>query len=156
MAGVPMGYRATLYDLANKRQLEVYLEGDAFRTDRQVGGGPMPPGPGGGPGDPPGIWGGPIDPYPDHGLPGQPPGIWGGGNRPFPTPPIVIPPDQLPPNVKPPETPAPGSPSAKVPGEFPVNPITPQPYYVFNWPGIGPVYIYPPADPAAPTPQGRR
>lgn len=143
-----MGYRATLYDLANKRQLEVYLEGEAFRTDRHVGGGPIPPGPGGG--DPPGIWGGPIDPYPDHGLP-QPPGTWPPQRPPHPAHPIVLPPEG-------------GTPPIDPPTEPPTNP--PSANWVWGWspklPGWTPVYvpgdgskpspIPTPPDPNAPTP----
>ena len=47
----------------------VVFVGEMFYSDLQVGGGPMPGGPGGAP---PGYWGG-SNPHPDQGLPGQPP-----------------------------------------------------------------------------------
>lgn len=139
MAAVPIEIRGTLYDLQTKSSREVFLQGSAALSGVGVGGGPVIP-----PGSPPGIWGGPIDPYPDHGLPGRPPGTWGGAGEPFPTPPIYIPPS-VPPSLKPPEAPEPGSPTTAVPGNWPVQPVTPPEYVVFNYPGIGPVVVAPPA-----------
>ena len=79
---------------------QVVFIGVMYDPNLQVGGGPMP----GGPGGPPlGIWG-PIGNYPDAGFPGPQPGgpthIWGGPWQPprpsqgpgFPTNPIAEPP----------------------------------------------------------------
>lgn len=59
--------------------MPVIIRGELYRTDVEVGGGPMPPGEGG--------------------SPGEPPGIWGGGSEGFPSFPIVIPPDFISPGV---------------------------------------------------------
>lgn len=75
MAALPVEIRGTLYDLMSKSSRQVYIVGDAIRSDVGIGGGPVipPEGGSGGDGKPPGIWGGPIDPYPGHPLP-EPPG----------------------------------------------------------------------------------
>lgn len=144
MAAVEVTISGVLFDKYARTTRPVVLIGEASLTGLGVGGGPMPPGQGGGsPGDPPGIWGGPIDPYPDHGLPGRPPGTWGGAGEGFPTPPIYLPP-QVPPGMKPPEPPQPGDPTTAVPGNWPVQPVTPPPYIIVQYPGIGPVYVAPP------------
>lgn len=49
----------------------VVIVGEIYNAGLEVGGGPMPGGPGGAP---PGYWGG-SNPHPDQGLPGQQPGI---------------------------------------------------------------------------------
>jgi len=72
MAAIPVEVRGTLYDLQTKSSRQVFLVGEASRSDLQVGGGPMP-------GGDLGIWG-PTDPRP--------------------TPPIHLPPEQ-PPEVPP-------------------------------------------------------
>lgn len=152
MAAVAVQIRGTLYDLQAKTSRQVVLMGEASLLGLEIGGGPViPPGNGGGgsPGDPPGIWGGPIDPYPDHGLPGRPPHIWG-PTDPRPQPPIYLPPEQVPPNMKPPQPPPAGT-TAPVPGNWPTSGMVPPEYVVFNYPGVGPIYVAPPphAEPAA-------
>lgn len=103
MAAVEITISGVLYDKYNRTQQNVVLIGEAMLTGLGVGGGPMPPGPGGGSGSPPGIWGGSNEPFPTPPIyfppsGGKPPGIWGGGNEPFPTPPIELPPN-LPPDT---------------------------------------------------------
>lgn len=74
MAALPVEIRGTLYDLMTKSSRQVYIVGDAFRSDVGVGGGPiMPPDQGGGsPGSPAfPIWGPPGTDFPD--KPGYPP-----------------------------------------------------------------------------------
>lgn len=151
MAAVEVTISGTLYDKNSRVGTPVTLIGEAIVTGLGVGGGPIVPPP-----QPPGIWG-PTDPRPTPpianvpGVPGyRPPGdhIWGGGNEPFPTPPIHIPP--LPPNV---EQPQPGDPTKPLPpppgaGGWPVQPQTPPPYIVVNYPGIGPVIVAPPTQAA--------
>lgn len=145
MAAVEVTISGVLYDKLSRTTRPCVLIGEASLTGLGVGGGPMPPGEG----QPPGIWGGGNEPFPTPpihlpgGGGGRPPGIWGGGNEPFPTPPIYIPPN-VPPDMKPPEAPAPGSPTTIVPGEHPVAPITPPPYLIVTYPGIGPVTVAPP------------
>lgn len=160
MAAVEVTISGVLYDKLNRTQQQVVLIGEGSLTGLGVGGGPMPPGQGGG-GLPDHIWGGGNVPMPTPpianvpGAPGyRPPGIWGGGNVPMPTPPIYLPPEQVPPEMKPPETPPPGS-TAPVPppagqAGWPVQPMTPPEYVVFNYPGVGPIYVTPPphAEPA--------
>ena len=154
MAAVELSYRAIEYDLVNRTARQVFLVGEAFLTGLGVGGGPMPPGPGA----PDHIWGGGNVPMPSPpianvpGAPGyRPPGdhIWGGGNVPMPSPPIYFPP-QVPPGMQPPTPPQPGDPTTSVPGDWPVQPITPPPYIVVQYPGIGPVVVAPP-ETATPT-----
>lgn len=131
MAGVEITISGMLYDKLNRTTQNVVLIGEATLTGLGVGGGPIiPPGGGGGEG-------------------GNPPGIWGGANEPFPTPPIYLPP-QLPPGVQPPTPPKPGDPTTPVPppagaAGWPVQPVVPPPYVVINYPGVGPVYVAPPA-----------
>lgn len=77
MAAIKATFNGVIIDLYGRViSGPVKIVGELMYSDRGVGGGPLPggPGDGGGGGDPPGIWGGPIDPYPDHGLPvPQPP-----------------------------------------------------------------------------------
>ena len=157
MAAVEITISGVLYDKLNRTTQQVVLVGDASLTGLGIGGGPMPPGQGGG-GSPPGIWGGGNVPMPTPpianvpGAPGyRPPGdhIWGGGNEPFPTPPIWLPPEQVPPGMKPPAPPPAGT-TAPVPGNWPTSGMVPPEYVVFNYPGVGPIYVAPPphAEPA--------
>lgn len=153
MAAVPLSYRATLYDLANKRSMEVYLEGDASITGLGIGGGPLPPGQGGG--QPPGIWGppGPWPSPPIHLPPGQ--GGGGGGQPPgqgpHPEHPIVIVP--VPPDA--PNVPPPGSPPVIIGGTQPVQPMTPPPAIIVQYPGIGKVVVPQPTQTAQPGTAGQ-
>ena len=156
-----------LWNHAWKTGTAVTLYGQASIAGLEVGGGPMPGGPplgiwgGGGvgnypdagfpgpqPGQPPRPWG-PIN-YPDQGLPGnQPIAGWGPG---FPTNPIAgIPglPGYMPPLPPGTEQPQPGDPTTPLPppsgsSGWPVQPITPPPYIVVQYPGIGPVIVAPP------------
>ena len=138
MAAVEVTISGVLYDKVNRTTQPVVLIGEASLTGLGVGGGPIVP-PAQPPGKPPGIWGGPIDPYPDHGLPGpQPP------SGAHPEHPIYYPPN-IPPGVTPPSPPNPGDPTTAVPGNWPTQPITPPPYIVVPYPGIGPVVVAPPA-----------
>ena len=159
MAAVAVQIRGTLYDLQSKSSRQVLLQGEASLLGLEIGGGPIiPPEGGGGGGDPPGIWGGGNVPMPNPpianvpGAPGyRPPGdhIWGGGNVPMPNPPIYLPPEQVPPNMKPPQPPPAGT-TAPVPGNWPTSGMVPPEYVVFNYPGVGPIYVAPPphAEPA--------
>lgn len=145
MAAVEVTISGMLYDKLNRTTQNVVLIGEATLTGVGIGGGPIIPPSGGG--KPPGIWGGPIDPYPDHGLPGAP-GIWPQPGHP--AHPIVLPPEQVPPGMQPPTPPSPGDPTTPVPppagsAGWPVQPITPPAYLVVTYPGIGPVYVAPPA-----------
>lgn len=169
MAGVEVTITGMLYDKLNRTSQNVVLIGEATLTGVGIGGGPIvppqqPPGGGGGlpippvdPGygiplppdfKPPGIW--PSPGHPAHPIApgGQPPGIWGGANEPFPTPPIYFPP-QVPPDLQPPEPPPPGTVTpVPPPGDqagWPVQPITPPAYMVVWYPGVGPLYVTPPA-----------
>lgn len=81
MAAVPVEIRGTLYDLHSRTQRQVYIVGEAARSDLSIGGGPVIP-PGGGDG----IWG-PGDPRPQppiHIPPVPPDPPEGGGNKPPP------------------------------------------------------------------------
>lgn len=60
MAAIPVEIRGTLYDLLSRTSRQVYIVGEAARSDLSIGGGPVYP-PAGGGGD--GIWG-PPDPRP--------------------------------------------------------------------------------------------
>lgn len=150
MASVEVMISGVLYDKYSRTSRPVLLVGEASLAGLGVGGGPIIPGQ-----PPPGIWPNPpegIAPHPEHPIvlpPGSPPGIWG-PNPGFPTPPIVLPPDQVPPGMQPPTTPLPGDPTKPVPppagsAGWPVQPIQPPAYLVINYPGIGPVYVAPPA-----------
>lgn len=77
MAAVELTITGVLYDKLNRTTQQVVLIGEASLTGLGVGGGPMPPGPGG----------------PVH--------IWGGGNVPMPSPPIANVPGA--PGYRPPE-----------------------------------------------------
>lgn len=145
MAAVEVTISGMLYDKLNRTTQNVVLIGEATLTGLGVGGGPIFPPPSGGGGNPPGIWG-PTDPRPNPPIANVPPGSNpnppGFGLRP--EHPIVLPPEQVPPDMKPPEAPAPGSPTTSVPGNWPVQPVTPPEYLVVNYPGIGPVVVAPP------------
>lgn len=153
MSAVEITISGTLYDKFHRTTQQVVLIGEASLTGLGVGGGPMPPGPGGDH-----IWGGGNVPMPSPpianvpGAPGyRPPGdhIWGGGNVPMPSPPIWLPPN-VPPGMTPPDPPSPGDPTTPVPplpgtGGWPVSSMVPPPYIVVQYPGIGPVVVAPPA-----------
>lgn len=152
MAAVAVQIRGTLYDLTKRTSQQVVLMGEASLLGLGIGGGPIiPPEGGGGDGDH--IWG-PTDPRPTPpialppGYPGDPPHIWG-PTDPRPTPPIYLPPEQVPPNMKPPQAPPAGT-TAPVPGNWPTTGQVPPEYVVFNYPGVGPIYVAPPphAEPA--------
>lgn len=100
MASVPVEIRGTLYDLQTKSARQVFIQGEAYRSDVSVGH-PLPPGGGGGGGEPPGTWGGSGEPFPGYGLPGQPPGTWGGSGEPFPGWGLPKPPEGPPPTGEP-------------------------------------------------------
>lgn len=148
MAAVEVTISGVLYDKLNRTQQQVVLIGEGSLTGLGVGGGPMPPGQG----SPPGIWGppGPWPTPPIHLPPGSggPDHIWG-PTDPRPTPPIFLPPEQVPPQMKPPQPPPAGT-TAPVPGNWPTSGIVPPEYVVFNYPGVGPIYVAPPphAEPA--------
>jgi len=138
MAAVPVSLSGVLYDLYNRTTQRVIFIGDASLTGLGVGGGPI---------------------IPDQ--PAQPPGIWGGGNEPFPTPPIWWPGFPNPPGGGQPPTmenpPQPGDPPVAVPppsgsSGWPVQPITPPPYIIVNYPGVGPIVVAPPATSATTPP----
>jgi hypothetical protein len=144
MAAVELTITGMLYDKLARTAQNVVLIGEATLTGLSVGGGPMPGGP---PPHvehpiPPVVGGGPI--IPPGG--GQPP--WYPGHPEHPIPPAVgggpIYPPNVPPELTPPQPPSPGDPTTVVPGSFPVQPITPPPYIVVNYPGIGPVTVAPP------------
>ena len=109
--------------------IPVTIMGTMTYSGLEVGGGPMPGGPGGAP---PGYWGGIAPPLPTHPIApgGRPPGIWGGappyvdiggpGPQPTPTPPIYLPPGTIP-GTKP-EHPIYIPPSSGIPG-VPTHPI---------------------------------
>lgn len=163
MASVEVTISGVLYDKYSRTARPVTLIGEAILTGLGVGGGPiMPPDSGGGE-NPPGIWGPlPGFPTPPIHLPpvgpgGPPPGIWPGpGPLPGIEHPIVIPPENVPPEFKPPEPPPPGSPTTPVPGNWPVNPVTPPAYLVVNYPGIGPVYVAQPSSTTRPQPPAKK
>jgi hypothetical protein len=167
MAAIPISISGVLYDKTARTQQSVYIIGSAQIVGLSVGGGPIippdeasPPEIGGGPIIPPGggggqpphpehpIWGPPGINFPD--KPGYPPTVGGGP---------IIPPDQppLPPEMT---EPNPGDPTTILPPPagspgWPVQPITPPPYIVVNYPGVGPVVVAPPAhDESSPPPQG--
>ena len=79
MAAVEVTITGMLYDKTARTSQSVVLVGEASLTGLEVGGGPMP----GGPGQRPPL------------------GIWGGGGVPMPTPPIYIPSPPDPPEVPP-------------------------------------------------------
>jgi hypothetical protein len=118
--------------------IPVTIQGVLFYTGLEVGGGPMPGGPGGQPGGGLGIWGGaPIGPNPP-GVwpgPGQPPGIWGGAPI-GPNPPR---PDQGLPGQPPSIWPSPGYPSHPwiPPGGPGIWPSPPEGQGPGIWPGPG-------------------
>ncbi len=143
MASVPVTLVGVAYtDKTGNPPTPITIVAEQYYTGVGVGGGPMPGGP------PPRPWG-PIN-YPDQGLPGnQPIAGWGPG---FPTNPIAgIPglPGYMPPLPPGTEQPQPGDPTTPLPppsgsSGWPVQPITPPPYIVVQYPGIGPVIVAPP------------
>lgn len=159
MAAVEVTITGVLYDKLARTSRPVVLIGDATLTGLGVGGGPVYPPEGGGGGGggehpehpiyyPPTIW---PDPRPPGGGGGSPPSIWPGR----PTHPIVLPPDQVPPDQQPPQTPPPGTVTPVPPpagsSGWPTTGIVPPPYVVLQYPGVGPVYVTPPAQ-TAPSP----
>jgi hypothetical protein len=148
MSAVEVTISGVLYDKFNRTTQQVVLIGEAFLTGLGVGGGPIVP--------PPFD---PNAPRPSHpimlpGMPGfgQPPGtgIWPNppeGQAPLPSHPIMLPgmpgwPDP------PPQVPPPGSPPVMIPGSQPVNPITPPPAIIVDYPGVGKVLVPQPLPPA--------
>ena len=89
MAAIPTEFRGTLFDLQSKSSREVFLTGVSYRSDMEVGGGPVyPPGGSGGGGQPSHpIWGPPGSNFPGGPGSGYPP-VAG-----HPLPPIEGPPD---------------------------------------------------------------
>lgn len=155
MPKVVVELSGVLYDKLARTQRPVYLKAQGNAITVEEPGVPPDPG-GGGPVDP--GWGVPehpadpgyFPPRPAHpiypGGPGAP-----GGKPPIdigahPEHPIVIP-DPVPPDMQPPAVPPPGTATA-VPGNWPVAPIVPAPYMVVNYPGVGPLVVTPPAQPA--------
>jgi len=149
MASVPVTLVGVAYtDKTGNPPTPITIVAEQYYTGVGVGGGPMPGGP------PLGIWhdpGGYRPPYVDIGFPGNQPGIWGPGD-PRPTNPISGIPglpgymSPLPPGT---EQPQPGDPTTPLPppsgsSGWPVQPITPPPYIVVQYPGIGPVIVAPP------------
>jgi hypothetical protein len=134
MASVPVTIDGVLFDKYGRTTQLVRLMGEAVITGLGIGGGPIIPPESGQPPD--------SGAHPEHPI-YYPPHIWG-PTDPRPTPPIYIPP-AVPPSMKPPEAPEPGSPTTPVPGNWPVQPVTPPEYMVVNYPGIGPVVVAPPA-----------
>lgn len=146
MAAVEVTISGVLYDKLNRTTQQVVLIGEATLTGLGIGGGPMPPGPGG----PVHIWG-PTDPRPSPpiaNVPGLPPTQNPPGWGLHPSHPIMLPgmpgwPDP------PPTIPPPGSPPVMIPGTQPVQPITPPPAIIVDYPGIGKVLVPQPAPPPA-------
>lgn len=148
MATVEVMISGVLYDKYARTSRPVLLVGEASIAGLGVGGGPIippdsgiqPPDQGGQPGFPiflpPGSVGGPGWQPPSSG--GYPPSVM---------PPVFYPPN-VPPGIQPDPPPAPGSPTTTVPGTWPVNPVTPPAYMIVNYPGVGPVYVAPPASTA--------
>lgn len=134
MAAIPVTIDGLLYDKLNRTTQQVVLIGEASLTGLGVGGGPIIPPPS--PGTPthpimlPGMpgWGDDLKPSHPIALPGDP---W------WPKPPIT-----------PPEMPPPGSPPVVLPGTTPVQPITPPPAIVVDYPGVGKVLVPCPVAPA--------
>ena len=138
MAAVEVTISGVLFDKLNRTTQNVVLIGEASLTGLGVGGGPIIPPEA--PVQPPGI-----PPHPAFPIAGPPGTIFppGPGYPPVATPPIYYPPD-VPPTLTPPSPPAPGAPTTPVPGNWPVKPVSPPPYIVVNYPGIGPVVVAPP------------
>lgn len=109
--------------------MPVIIRGEMYRTDVEVGGGPMPPGDGGGTPPDVGIW--PSPGHPAHPIaPGGPPGsVWPG----LPAHPIVIPPDFISPGV--PAHPIVIPPPVGVWPGRPAHPIVIPPDLPGIWPG---------------------
>lgn len=105
MAAVEVTITGMLYDKLNRTVQNVVLVGEASLTGLGVGGGPMPPGPGGIPGGP----------HPEHPI------YWPPGTQPHPEHPIYFPPGSLPHPEHPIVIPPP------IPVDPPSNPETPKP-----------------------------
>lgn len=135
MAAVGVTLSGVLYDLYNRTTQRVVFIGDASLSDVGVGGGPIIP--------------------PEIKPPLPPLGIWPNppeGQAPIPSHPIVLPGDpgwEGPGGIKPPDftPPPPGSPPVVIPGLKPVQPITPPPFIVVPYPGVGNVLVPLPAQP---------
>ena len=150
MAAVPV----TIVGSDTVSNQPVNIVGVAYLTGLEVGGGPIiPPDQPPSTGEPP-IPTFPIAGYPDRPYPGNPiyiPGYPGGAPPPN-LPPMRPPPENLP-------APAPGDPTTSLPppagsAGWPVQPITPPPYIVVQYPGVGPVVVAPPATNATVPPPG--
>ena len=140
MSTVSVTITGILWDHANKSGKPVTLVGDAYLSGLGVGGGPVYPDQQPPSGGPPGtptfpIWGPPGFNPPGAGYP---PGISGG--------PIV----PVPPST--PNVPPPGSPPVMVSGTQPVNPMTPPPAVIIEYPGVGKVVVPQPTQ-SGPAPQ---
>lgn len=150
MAAVPVTLVGTIFTPSGP--VPSTFIGQAFVTGLGVGGGPMP----GGQPPPLGIWGGGgVGDYIDAGFPGPQPGgpthIWGGGGvgdyidagfpGPQPRPPGSRPPPiiSVPPNT--PNLPPTGSPPVILGGTHPMQPITPPPAVIIEYPGIGRIVV---------------
>lgn len=132
MAAVEVTISGMLYDKLNRTTQNVVLIGEAFLTGLAPGH-PLPPVEIKPPLPPLGIW------------PSPPEGI-----APIPSHPIVLPGDpgwEGPGGIKPPDftVPPPGSPPVVLPGLKPVQPITPPPFIVVDYPGVGKVLVPQPA-----------
>lgn len=106
MAAVEVTISGMLYDKLNRTTQNVVLIGEATLTGLGVGGGPMPPGPGGGPGyrpEHPIYWPPGTQPHPEHPIYYPP------GSLPHPEHPIVLP--------KPPIDPPPTDPPTQPPSD---------------------------------------
>src|SRR5580765_8329274 len=124
MAAVEVTISGVLYDKLARTTRPCVLIGEASLTGLEVGGGPMPGGPGGGSGA-----------HPEHPI------FWPPGTQPHPEHPIVLPPPGS--NVPPP-----GSAPVIVPGTQPVNPMVPPPAVMIEYPGIGKVMVPQPTETA--------
>lgn len=117
MAAVPVNINGVIVDYYGRTIMgPIKIVGEMSRSDVGIGGGPIIPPPNGG--DKP-----PTDPgaHPSH--------------------PIALPGDPWWPPSTPPTLPPPGSPPVMIPGTAPVNPITPPPAIVVDYPGVGKVLV---------------
>ena len=132
MASVPIQIDGTFYPHARggvpSQPIKGTMLGHASIYGLGVGGGPIFP-PNGGNGG-----GGDGDAHPEHPI-FYPPGIWG-PTDPRPSHPIVIP---VPPDT--PNLPPPGSPPVHIANTQPVQPMTPPPAVVIDYPGMGKVVV---------------
>jgi hypothetical protein len=136
MAAVPITIDPAVVTDANGQTLmSGKIVGMASITGLGIGGGPIipPDKP-----DPPNvIWPGP----------GPLPPLPGGGEHP--SHPIALPGDPWWPTNPPPTIPPPGSPPVVVGGDQVVNPITPPPAIIVDYPGVGKVLVPLPTPPPA-------